>query len=64
MGPRKVKVKVGMDKLPGYLLPYLAEAYTRAKSCDHAIVRAQKKVSKGRPNTPPNSCSVVTDPQA
>jgi hypothetical protein len=28
------------------------------------IVRAQKKVSKGRPNTPPKSCSVVTDPQA
>jgi hypothetical protein len=28
------------------------------------IVRAQKKVSKGRrPNTPPKSCSVVMDPQ-
>jgi hypothetical protein len=23
----KVEVEVGMDKLPGYLLPYLAEAY-------------------------------------
>ena len=30
---------------------------------DHNIVRAQKKVSKGRPNTPPKSCSAVTDPQ-
>ena len=37
--------------------------HTRAKSRDHDIVRAQKKVSKGRPNTPPKSCSVVTDPQ-
>ena len=34
-----------------------------AKSRDHAIVRAQKKVSKGRLNTPPKSCTVVTDPQ-
>jgi hypothetical protein len=25
--------------------------------------RAQKRVSKGRPNIPPKSCSVVTDPQ-
>jgi hypothetical protein len=33
---------------------------TRAKSRDHEIVRAQKKVSKGRPNTPPKSYSVVT----
>ena len=23
----------------------------------------KRKVSKGRPNTPPKSCSVVTDPQ-
>ena len=36
---------------------------TQAKSRDHEIVRAQKEVSKGRPNTPPRSCSVVTDPQ-
>jgi hypothetical protein len=27
------------------------------------IVRAQKNVSKGCPNTPPNSCSVVTGSQ-
>ena len=33
-----------------------------AKSRDHEIVRAQK-VSKGRPNTPPISFSVVTEPQ-
>ena len=37
--------------------------HTRAKSHDHEIVRAQKKVSKGCPNTPPKSCSVVSDPQ-
>ena len=37
---------------------------TQAKSRDHEFVRAQKKVSKGpRPDTPPKSCSVVTDPQ-
>ena len=39
---------------------------TRAKSCDHEIVRAQKKVSKGRPNVPthlPNRVGMVTDPQ-
>ena len=35
--------------------------HTRAKSRDHEIVRAQKKVSKGRPNTPPKSCSVLKD---
>ena len=33
------------------------------KSRDHAIRRAQKKVFKGRPKTPPKSCSVITDPQ-
>ena len=35
----------------------------RAKSRDYEIVRAQEKVSKGCPKTPPMSCSVVTDPQ-
>ena len=40
----------------------LGQLHTRAKSQDHEIVRAPKKVSKGRPNTPPKSCSVVTDP--
>ena len=34
-----------------------------AMSCDHEIVRVQKKVSKGCPNTPLKSCSVVMDPQ-
>ena len=42
---------------------YLAPLHTRAKSCDHEIVRAQKKVAKGRPKAPPKSCSVVMDPQ-
>ena len=37
--------------------------HTRAKSRDHGIVRAQKKVSKGCPSTPPKLCSVVTDPE-
>ena len=37
--------------------------HTPAKSRDYEIVRAEKKVSKGRPNTPPKSCSVVTNPQ-
>ena len=37
--------------------------HTQAKSRDHEIVRAQKEVSKGCPNTPPKPCSVVTDPQ-
>ena len=41
----------------------LPDHCTRAKSRDHEIVRAQMKVSKGRPNTLPKSCSVVTDPQ-
>ena len=41
----------------------LGPLHTRAKSRDHEIVRAQKKVSKGHPNTPRNSHSVVTDPQ-
>ena len=42
---------------------YLGLLHTRAKSHDHEIVRAQKKVSKGPPNTPPKSCSVVMDPR-
>ena len=37
--------------------------HTHAKSHDHEIVRASKKVSKGRPKTPPKSCSVVIDPE-
>ena len=41
----------------------LRPLHTRAKSCDHEIVRAQKKVSACRPNTPPKSRSVATDPQ-
>ena len=44
----------------------LRPLHTRAKSRDHEIVRAlvrAQKMSKGRPKTPPKSCSVVTDPQ-
>jgi hypothetical protein len=37
--------------------------HTRAKSCDREIVRAQKKASKGRRNSPPKSCGVVMDPR-
>jgi hypothetical protein len=47
----------------GYPPPNLGPLHTRAKCRDHEIVRAQKKVSEGRPNTPPKSCSVVTNPQ-
>jgi hypothetical protein len=32
----------------------LGPLHTRAKSRDHRIVRAQRKVSRGRPNTPQN----------
>ncbi len=42
---------------------HLGPLHTRAKSRDHEIVGAQKKVSKGCPNTPPKSCCAVTDPQ-
>ena len=42
---------------------YLGSLHMRAKSRDHDIVRAQNKVSKGCPNTPPKPFSVVTDPQ-
>ena len=46
------------------ILRALGPLHTRAKShCDHGIVGAENKVSKGRPNTHPKPCSVVTDPQ-
>jgi hypothetical protein len=41
----------------------LRALHTQAKNRDHDIVRAQKKVSKRRPKTPPKSWSVVRDPQ-
>ena len=41
----------------------LGPLHTQAKSHDHESVRAQKKVSKGRPKTPPKSCNVVMDLQ-
>ena len=40
----------------------LGPLHTRAKSRDHEIVRAQKKMSKGCPKAPPKPCS-GTDPQ-
>ena len=50
-------------RLDWEMLPIgLGPLHTRAESRDHKIVRVQKKVSKGHPNTPPKSCSVVTDP--
>jgi hypothetical protein len=51
------------NRICGTQISYLGPLHTRAKSHDHKIVRAQKKVSKGRRKTPPKSCSVVTDPQ-
>ena len=33
------------------------------RAVTHEIVTAQTKFSKGHPNTPPKSHSVVTDPQ-
>jgi hypothetical protein len=47
----------------GVVDDYSWPLHTRAKGRDHEIVRAQKKVSKSRPNTPPKPFSVVTDPQ-
>ena len=47
----------GFRKVFGYLLTSSGKGtlvrplHTRAKSRDHEIVRAQKKVSKGHPNT-------------
>jgi hypothetical protein len=43
--------------------PPLGPLYTWARSRDYEVVRVQKKVFKGRPKTPPESCSVVTDPR-
>ena len=44
----------------GLLQVNLRPLHTRAESRDHETVRAQKNVSKGRPKTPPRSCSLVT----
>jgi hypothetical protein len=40
--------------------PHTYLLHTRPKGRNHEIVRAQKKVSEGRPKSPPKSCSVVT----
>ena len=37
------------------VLALLGPLHTQAKSYGHEIVRAQKKVFKGRPKTPPKS---------
>ena len=52
-----VGIGMGMDTQCRALL------HTRAKSCDHESVRAQKKVSGDRPKAPTKSSSVVTDLQ-
>ena len=46
-----------------HLTQDLRPLHTQAKSCDYEIVRAQKKVSEGRPKTPPKACRVVANPQ-
>ena len=38
------------------LIITLGPLHTRAKIRDHEIVRAQERVSKGHPKTPPKSC--------
>ena len=43
------------------IIQHLRSLHTQAKSSDHEIVRAQKKVSKGRPKTAPKSANMVTD---
>ena len=51
-------------KLAGpWLVWVLGSLHIRVKIRDHEMVRAQRKVSKGRPYTPPKSCSVVMDPR-
>jgi hypothetical protein len=54
---------VGMGVGMGMGTQCWALLHTRAKSRDHDIVRAQKKVSEGHPKTPPKSCNMVTDLQ-
>ena len=47
--------------LVGVLKEDIGPLHTQAKSRDHEIVRAQMKVCKGHPKTPPKSCSMTTD---
>ena len=56
-------VQRGLRSLGSHQQVSLGPLHTRAKSRDHDIVRAPKKVSQGRPKSPPTSCSVVTDPR-
>ena len=55
--------RVDSTKFRVYRCLIKGQFYTRAKSYDHEIVRAQKKVSKGRPESSPKLYSVVTDPK-
>ena len=41
----------------------LGPLHTRPRAVTMKLWEPKRKVFKGRPNTPPNSCSVVTDPQ-
>jgi hypothetical protein len=58
----KTFYKLGLRVGSSFVLN-LGPLHTQAKSRDQEIVRAQKKVSRGRPMIPPKSCSVVTEPQ-
>jgi hypothetical protein len=44
------------------LMSHVRAASHTSQELGYKIVRAQKKVFKGRPNIPPKLCSVVTDP--
>ena len=54
-------LKLKLQIFPPYFLMHALEAVLRSVS--HEIVRAQNKVSKGRPKTRPKPHSVITDPQ-
>ena len=41
----------------------LGPLHTRAKSRDHEMMRAPKKVPKGHPKTPSKSCRLVMEPR-
>ena len=49
-----------MDQKPPTYLKHLVKGHFTHMP---KIGRAQKRVSKGHPKTPPISCSVVMDPQ-
>ena len=72
MSPTNIATLVNMMEkikvlLEGWLRTSPVEEHPYLSSQGHITHeprgRAQKKVSKGRPNTPPQSCGVVIDPQ-